>query len=85
MMKTNESIQTDVQEVIQWETLLNAKEIAVAVNDGIVTLSGTVDTNGDKAVAKNAIANVGGVKGVVDNLKIRKSHHVRKQDLHRTS
>jgi osmotically-inducible protein OsmY len=72
-MKTDESLQTDVQEVIQWETLLNAKEIAVTVTDGIVTLSGTVDSNLNKVDAKNAVANVGGVKEIVDHLKINKS------------
>jgi osmotically-inducible protein OsmY len=75
-MKTDESIQTDVKEVIQWETLLNAKEIAVTVTDGMVTLSGMVDSNDNKADATNAVGNVGGVKGIVDKLRIRKSHSI---------
>ena len=43
-MKTNEDLQKDVQEAIKWEPLLKAAEIGVTVNDGVVTLSGAVDS-----------------------------------------
>ncbi len=43
-MKTNEHLQKDVQEAIKWEPLLKAAEIGVTVNDGVVTLSGAVDS-----------------------------------------
>ena len=43
-MKTNEELQKDVQNALKWESLLNAAEIGVSVKDGIVTLTGNVNS-----------------------------------------
>ena len=43
-MKSNETLQKDVQEAIKREPLLHAAEIGVTTKDGVVTLSGTVDS-----------------------------------------
>lgn len=43
-MKNDAQIQTDVQNQLKWDPQLNAAEIGVAVKNGIVTLSGIVDT-----------------------------------------
>ncbi len=39
-MKTNETLQKDVQDALKWEPLLHAAEIGVTVKDGVVTLTG---------------------------------------------
>lgn len=43
-MKTNEELQKDVQDALKWEPLLKAAEIGVTAKDGVITLSGTVDS-----------------------------------------
>ena len=43
-MKTNSELQTDVQNAIKWEPLLNAAEIGVTAKDGVVSLTGVVDS-----------------------------------------
>ena len=43
-MKNDNQIQKDVMEQLKWEPFLTASEIGVAVKDGVVTLSGMVDT-----------------------------------------
>lgn len=43
-MKTNEELQKDVQNAIKWEPLLNAAEIGVTAKDGIITLTGSVNS-----------------------------------------
>ena len=43
-MKNNLELQTDVQNAIQWEPLLHAAEIGVTAKDGIVSLTGIVDS-----------------------------------------
>ena len=43
-MKNNAALQKDVQDAIKWEPLLNAAEIGVTVKDGVVILTGTVDS-----------------------------------------
>jgi len=47
-MKTNQELQKDVQDAIKWEPLLHAAEIGVTANEGVVTLTGTVDSYSKK-------------------------------------
>ena len=53
-MKPNENLQKDVQDAIKWEPLLNAAEIGVTAKDGVVTLSGIVDSYSKKLEAESA-------------------------------
>ncbi len=73
-MKTNEGLQKDVQAAIKWEPLLNAAEIGVIVKDGIVTLTGRVDSYAKKAEAESAAKNVAGVKAVVEKIDVHFGH-----------
>ena len=70
-MKTNEELQTDVQNAITMEPLLHLVEIAVTVKDGVVTLTGTVDSYLKKIDAENTTQKVVGVKGIVENIEVR--------------
>jgi osmotically-inducible protein OsmY len=70
-MKTNEVLQKDVQDAIKWEPLLNAAEIGVTAKDGIVTLTGTVDSYTKKLEAENATKNVAGVKALVEKIIVK--------------
>lgn len=70
-MKTNEQLQKDVQNAIKWEPLLHAAEIGVSVNDGVVTLSGTVDSYSKKTEAENAAKNVSEVKVVIEKIDVK--------------
>ncbi|TKT86532.1 BON domain-containing protein [Dyadobacter frigoris] len=70
-MKTNEDLQKDVQDAIKWEPLLKAAEIGVTVKDGVVTLSGTVDSYAKKLEAEAAAKKVSGVKVVVEQIEIK--------------
>jgi osmotically-inducible protein OsmY len=56
-MKKNEDLQKDVQNAIKWEPLLRAVEIGVTVKDGIVTLTGVVDSHA--RIAWNAPGRMG--------------------------
>ena len=44
MTRTDREIQTDVLSELRWDHSIQANEIGVAVKDGVVTLTGTVDT-----------------------------------------
>jgi osmotically-inducible protein OsmY len=50
---------------------LSAAEIGVMVNDGIVTLTGTVDSYSKKSEAEKAAKNVTEVKAVVEKIEIK--------------
>jgi len=79
-MKTNEELQKDVQDAIKWEPLLNAAEIGVTVKDGIVTLTGIVDSYAKKLEAQMAARNVIGVKAVIEQIEIQIGISWRKTD-----
>lgn len=70
-MKTNAELQEDVQKAIQWEPLLHAAEIGVIAKDGIVSLTGFVDSYAKKMEAENAAKKVIGVKALVENIEVK--------------
>jgi osmotically-inducible protein OsmY len=70
-MKNNEDLQKDVQNAIKWEPLLNAAEIGVTAKDGVISLTGVVDSYTKKLQAENAAKNVAGVKAVVEKIEIK--------------
>lgn len=69
-MKSNEDLQKNVVAAINWEPLLQAAEIGVMAIDGVVTLTGSVNTYAKKAEAEQAARNVTGVKTVVENIHV---------------
>lgn len=58
-------------EELKWEPFLSACEIGVAVRNGIVTLSGLVDTYTKKIAAEKAAKRVAGVKAVAEDIQVR--------------
>jgi len=70
-MKNNSELQTDVQNAIKWEPLLNAAEIGVTAKDGVVSLTGVVDSYVKKMEAENATKKVIGVKAVVEKIEVK--------------
>ena len=79
-MKTNEQLQKDVQDAIKWEPLLNAAEIGVIAKDGVVTLSGVVDSYLKKVEAENATKSVTGVKAVAEEIEVNYGNSFEKND-----
>lgn len=69
-MKTNEELQKDVQDALKFEPLLHSAEIGVIVKDGIVTLTGTVDSYAKKLEAEHAAKSVAGVRAVADEITV---------------
>lgn len=70
MKKNNDVLLKEVKEAIKWEPILNSNDIDVSVNDGIVTLGGTVDNYTQKKEAEQTVKNIAGVKAVVDDVKV---------------
>ena len=70
-MKSNADLQRDVQDAIKWEPLLNAAEIGVTAKDGIVSLTGVVDSYIKKTEAEDAAKNVAGVIALVENIQVK--------------
>ena len=80
-MRQNEKLQLDVLEAIKWEPLLHAAEIGVIAQEGIVTLTGTVDSYAKKREAEHAAKTVAGVRAVVEKIEVDFGAHGKKSDL----
>lgn len=79
-MKTDAQIQKDVMDELKWQPFLNSSEIGVAVKNGIVTLSGIVDTYSKKLTAEKVAKKVAGVKAVAEEIQVGVSPAYRKTD-----
>lgn len=70
-MKSNQVLQSDVQDAIKWEPLLHAAEIGVTAQDGVVSLTGVVDSYAKKLEAETAAKKVIGVKALIENIEVK--------------
>ena len=69
--RTDEEIQKDVLDELRWDMRVRPNEVGVSVQDGIVTLTGWVDSYMKKIAAENAALRVPGVKAVVNDIEVR--------------
>ncbi|OLB08160.1 MAG: ornithine aminotransferase [Candidatus Rokubacteria bacterium 13_2_20CM_69_15_1] len=70
-MKTDSQLQHDVIKELEWEPRIDAAHIGVAAKDGVITLSGSVASYGEKHEAVKAAKRVYGVKAVVDEIEVK--------------
>ena len=70
-IRTDEEIQADVLEELKWDTRVQPNEIGVMVKDGVVTLTGWVDSYMKKMAAEEAAHRVRGVKAVANDIEVR--------------
>jgi osmotically-inducible protein OsmY len=68
---TDRELQKHVQNALDWEPSVDAAEIGVSVDDGVVTLRGDVRSYADKSAAERVSLAVYGVKAVANDLKVR--------------
>lgn len=65
------NIQRDVQDELVWDGHVRPSEIGVAVTDGIVTLTGTVESYLARVAAQDAAHRVRGVRAVANEIKVQ--------------
>jgi osmotically-inducible protein OsmY len=70
-MKTDIDIKRDVEEELRFNPDLDATDIAVAVKDGVVTLSGFVRSYSQKWEAERTSKRVQGVSGLANDIEVR--------------
>ncbi len=68
--RSDAQIQRDVLDELDWDTRVRPTEVGVSVKDGIVTLTGQVDSYSKRWAAQEAALRVIGVRAVANDLEV---------------
>ncbi len=79
-MKTDKQIHIAVLEALKADPQVREQPIAVSVQNGIVTLSGDVQTHAQKRVAEQIVKRNTGVRGFAEELRINPPEHHQRTD-----
>jgi len=71
MTKTDLQLKHDIEAELLWDPKVNAAQIGVTVNEGAVSLLGTVDTYAEKQAAEDATKRVAGVRTIAQELAVK--------------
>lgn len=80
MKKGDIQLKQDVEDELQWDPAVTAERFAVQAKDGVVTISGTVDSFVDKHAAQVAIERVAGIVAVVVHIDVRLPQELERPD-----
>ena len=70
-MKTDADLKRDVTAELAWDPSVRATAIGVAVKNGVVTLTGHLDTYAEKHSAARAVRRVTGVKAIALEIDVK--------------
>ena len=70
-MNNDSSIRTNIEAELEFEPSIDASGIGVAVTDGVVTLTGHVDSYASKMTAERAVGRVRGVRALAEQIEVR--------------
>lgn len=79
-MKTDAHIKADVTDELAWDPAVNATGIGVAVKDGVVTLTGHLDSYAEKHTVERAVKRVAGVRGIALELDVKLAAEHKRSD-----
>jgi len=68
---SNITLRQDIIDELEFEPSIDAAHIGVAVERGVVTLTGHVSTYAQKAAAEEVVRRVKGVKGIAQEIEVR--------------
>ncbi|MCZ8542720.1 BON domain-containing protein [Mesorhizobium qingshengii] len=68
---TDIALRQNILDELEFEPSIDAAHIGVAVEDGIVTLTGHVSSYWEKTTAENVVKRVKGVKGLAEEIEVR--------------
>jgi len=73
MTRSDQAVRDDVLFELKYDPKITSSDIAVAVKDNVVTLSGYVSSYWEKDAAEKAVKRVYGVRGVANDLEVKLS------------
>jgi len=79
-IKTDTQLRHDVEAQLDWDPRFDSQGIGVAVKNGVVALSGHVNSYADRWAAQDATQSVAGVKAIANELAINLSSDATRSD-----
>ncbi|QPC91623.1 BON domain-containing protein [Mesorhizobium sp. INR15] len=79
-MNNDKRLKDAVLAELNWEPSVNAPHIGVTAKDGVVTLSGHVESYVEKRAAESAAKRVKGVKAVAEEIKVQLPFELQRGD-----
>jgi osmotically-inducible protein OsmY len=79
-MKTDAQLQADVTRELDWDPAINAAHVGVAAKDGVVTLTGHLDTYMEKFAVERATKRVKGVRAVAVEMDVKLASQHQRND-----
>jgi len=70
-IKSDEQLKQEVLGELRWDSRVKETEVGVTVNEGVVTLTGTVDNYAKKIAAQEAARRVVGVLDLANDLRVK--------------
>ena len=70
-MRTDTEIRHDVERELQWDPSIDDKRLGVAVQNGVVTLTGDVPNYSDRWLAEDIAKRVSGVRALANDIQIQ--------------
>jgi osmotically-inducible protein OsmY len=80
MIISNPLIKADIQKALDFEPSIKSQNIIVNAENGIITLTGTVENYYEKSLAERTVKNIQGVKGVIDELQVKFGEPLQRSD-----
>ncbi|HYE06717.1 MAG TPA: BON domain-containing protein [Planctomycetota bacterium] len=71
LSKDDEELHAQIIKELAWDPSVGHEEIAVAVRDGVVTLSGSVESLAERSAAVRAVERIQGVRAIANDLVVR--------------
>lgn len=79
-MKTDSELSSDVLAELLWDPLLPEARVGVTVNDGVVSVSGELETYAEKVAVRRAVERVHGVKAIALDIRVVPSERHQQSD-----
>lgn len=79
-MKTDADLKRSVIDELGWDPAINATAVGVSVKDGVVTLTGHLDSYGEKFAIEKALRRVAGVKAIALELDVKLAPQHKRSD-----
>jgi osmotically-inducible protein OsmY len=70
-MKTDANIRDDVENELRWDPSLDEKGILIKVEDGVVSLQGSVPHFSDRWTAEQVTKRVAGVRAIANDIEVK--------------